>query len=216
MLNLVSKPSSLLVAAGVAALSVVSSVAPAEAATVFNVSGTINEIFTQSFVAPNPLLPPPLPMQINTPATLSGQVTYTPDRGVTAASILLDFLDNRAVNDLTFKIVLENFSEPDGRSLGLQTPDFFGRLVFAIQPFEFPLREGVQTTATLNSFNLSSPDDTGGSRVVNSPNFSNVTFTPVPASTPIPTPALLPGLVGMGVAALRKRQLASAEVSSEA
>jgi len=44
---------------------------------------------------------------------------------------------------------------------------------------------------------------------LSSVNFDNATFATPKAATPIPTPALLPGLVGMGIAAYRKRKLAS-------
>ena len=43
-------------------------------------------------------------------------------------------------------------------------------------------------------------------------NRSSVLFT----TTPIPTPALLPGLIGMGVAALRKRKATAVEETNEA
>jgi hypothetical protein len=38
--------------------------------------------------------------------------------------------------------------------------------------------------------------------------YSYVTFNPDPTATTVPTPALLPGLVGMGIAALRRRKQA--------
>jgi hypothetical protein len=48
----------------------------------------------------------------------------------------------------------------------------------------------------------------GGSDDDSTLNLLNAQFTP--NSTPVPTPALLPGLVGLGVAALRKRKEQSA------
>ncbi|MDX2241194.1 MAG: PTPA-CTERM sorting domain-containing protein [Leptolyngbyaceae cyanobacterium bins.302] len=41
-------------------------------------------------------------------------------------------------------------------------------------------------------------------------------FTPDPTAVPVPTPALLPGLIGMGVAALRKRKAEAAKLANEA
>lgn len=46
--------------------------------------------------------------------------------------------------------------------------------------------------------------------------FDDLSFTPASTATPVPTPALLPGLIGMGVAALRKRKAEAVEVTSEA
>lgn len=62
---------------------------------------------------------------------------------------------------------------------------------------------GVATTS--GSFTLAS----------NGPALSHITFFDTEGTTPIPTPALLPGLIGMGVAALRKRK-GEAEESTEA
>jgi len=46
--------------------------------------------------------------------------------------------------------------------------------------------------------------------------YNNVKFTPDPTATAVPTPALLPGLIGMGVAAYRKRKGAGIEQPSAA
>lgn len=46
--------------------------------------------------------------------------------------------------------------------------------------------------------------------------FAEVQFDGKPTATAVPTPALLPGLIGMGVAALRKRKREGVEQPSEA
>jgi len=57
-------------------------------------------------------------------------------------------------------------------------------------------------------------------QVENYPNgvyaFSNVKFTPDPTATAVPTPALLPGLIGLGIGVLRKRKGNVAEQAIEA
>lgn len=45
--------------------------------------------------------------------------------------------------------------------------------------------------------------------------FNSFTFDDEPTTTPIPTPALLPGLIGMGIAAWRKRKGESSEQVAE-
>jgi len=70
-----------------------------------------------------------------------------------------------------------------------------------------PAVTGSSLALNLNSplyKNITGLSNTSGSIVV-SPN-TGLSFTPVTPPTAVPTPALLPGLLGLGAAALRKRK----------
>lgn len=87
---------------------------------------------------------------------------------------------------------------------GLETTlaNIDGQYGFYVSPF--------LTAGTLFSFGIFTYDNAGGAGYATLSNFA-VTSSP-PAA--VPTPALLPGLIGMGVAALRKKQQDSQELSA--
>ncbi|MBW4661392.1 MAG: PTPA-CTERM sorting domain-containing protein [Drouetiella hepatica Uher 2000/2452] len=90
---------------------------------------------------------------------------------------------------------------PGGNSLGVVSLSLSGFFP-AIQPSGLDV-SGLFSNSTLSAFRFTSdgaPSPTTGA------NISQLSFNPIAPPTPIPTPALLPGLLGMGIAAWHKRR----------
>ena len=93
--------------------------------------------------------------------------------------------------NLTFDLV--KFIQPRYVEVGSAT-DGFGQFTSRVRGAFNP--GGKEISEVLSAFATIKNDKTMLG------NYTNITL----ATTPIPTPALLPGLIGMGVAALRKRK----------
>jgi hypothetical protein len=90
-------------------------------------------------------------------------------------------------------------------------------IFYGAAPNEFSAL-GALAAVSAEVYSLGQPD---GGQASGEPNtfmfaFRGVGGTPIPEPNPIPTPALLPGLIGMGVAALRKRKSEAADAADNA
>ena len=126
------------------------------------------------------------------------------------------------------KLVLTNLGMAPGSSTNSlysfgETPDFIKGLLLDGTPISFKLfADSLGGTVTnLKMFNLSGSFQ-GVFTNINNVAVADGTFSLTSgnpnlisiAATPVPTPALLPGLVGLGIAALRKRKSEEIEVET--
>ncbi|MEL6159246.1 MAG: PTPA-CTERM sorting domain-containing protein [Cyanobacteria bacterium J06623_5] len=208
LFSLVSSPAmKVATAAGAAAIAVCGAGLPATAMTVFDVSGSEDFFFVGA--GEN--------SKVRITGTFSGTITedgddssanvllsFNPDpfrdktSTFTIPDVVFDILDgidemspNTDFNFVTYLISSSEALELDGAKLDLFTNE--------------PLSRGQDTTAFFRtSLSGRSPEDLQFNILQERVGSIAQTLQPEPAA--IPTPALLPGLIGMGAAAFRKRK----------
>jgi hypothetical protein len=188
LFSLVSSPGFKLGAiVGAVALSM-ATVSSAEAAT-FNVTGTLTE---SKFSTPGP-------------ATLSGTVDYDAGVGFTNADIWVNFMNGSSLPNIQFNQIDYQSTNVYGAGFQvLNTPNvgnaFTGYLKF----------KGITPLSKDNTSTGSAQLSLYGPLNYRGYGYGTATFSP--NATAVPTPALLPGLVGFGVTLWRKRRNKTVEV----
>jgi hypothetical protein len=84
--------------------------------------------------------------------------------------------------------------------------DFDGQLLAFVENPTRPAGLGIVFSELSSSVQFRNYTDDGSSTILGSGNFTATERLVTPPTETIPTPALLPGLIGMGAAALRKRK----------
>lgn len=130
---------------------------------------------------------------------VGGTATFFQKSFTTSLTNRSSFVTFRKVgfSDLTF--YLDKFVNPSYTEFG-GTKDDFGQFTSRVSgkfnPGGNAIDEVISAFATIRQNSTS--------------NFTDITLS----TTPIPTPALLPGLIGMGIAAIRKRKSEESEVEA--
>jgi hypothetical protein len=183
LFSLVNSPSLKLGAIVGAAALVMATASSAEAATIFDVTGSFRsvEFKSSSYGA-------------TTRASLSGTLTY--DAGaVTAANIVLGGFAFPSIQPITFS----SFSSPfNGNSFSLvNRTSPFGNLLLSFNSISPSFANGVLAQSDVQLSREDTSVYQGGY------GRGNATFTPRDS---VPTPAMLSGLVGLGITTWRKRR----------
>jgi hypothetical protein len=171
----------------------------AEAATIFDVTGSIDNLAVTSG-----------PFTTQTiGAKLRGMVTYEPGSGVTAAQIFLGE-GSGPLQGLGFTTIGSN--TPDGRAFSLLSQPITLGGAPLVLPLSFDFSEPPYSATSLSN---GSPA-TAVTRLSLSNTSVYITGRGstafVPRAADVPTPAMLPGLFALGVTTWRKRRQKAAEL----